>query len=99
MNPNVSCVENDSVWFVPSTPCEKQTETANLRFRLFLSLHVESTEHLSSVIYPLVHQEEKDNSSHASDDDNEDHDDNNDEDCMNRGRGGDKLSPALTAEK
>lgn len=88
MNPNVSSVEIDSVWFVPSTPCEKQTETANLLFHLFLSLHVESTEHLSSLIYPLVHEEEKDNSSHASADDNENHDDDDDEeDCKNRERG------------
>jgi len=64
-------------------------QIANLRFHLFVSLHVESTKHLSSLIYPLLHQEEKDNSSHASNDDNEDHDDNYDEDCMSRrwGRG------------
>jgi hypothetical protein len=87
MKSNVSCVEIDPIWFVQSTLCEEQTERANLRFHLFLSLHVESTEYLSSLIYPLVHQEEKYNSSHASADDNEDHDDNVDEDCMNPGRG------------
>jgi hypothetical protein len=70
-------------------PLWEQTETANLRSHLFLSLHVESTKHFSSLIYPPVHEEEKVNSSHASADDNEDHDDNDDDDCMSRVRGGD----------
>jgi hypothetical protein len=69
------------VWFVTSTPCDEQTERANLRFHLFLSLHVESTEQVSSLMYRLVHQEENGNSFHASADDNDE------EDCMNRGKG------------
>jgi hypothetical protein len=56
-------------------------------------------EHLSSLIYPLVHQEEKDNLSHSPADDKEDHD-KDIEDCTKWQRGGGcKLSRALTTEK
>jgi hypothetical protein len=57
MNPNVSCVENDPVRFIPNTPCEEQTATAHLRFHLFLALYTQGKGHSSSLKSPPLHQE------------------------------------------